>query len=125
MSLVIIQKGFVKAKLPKKEAPTAEVAWEDAFYVPKKFSAGMAEAISGKIIGPEMRFNEILLILKGEAEIVERKTGEKYVIKRGDAVLLKEGAKITITIKKPMRYMHIAVPPRLETQKVYYLEKEE
>jgi|YelNatPaOPRAMG01_1025707.scaffolds.fasta_scaffold102798_2 uncharacterized cupin superfamily protein len=125
MSLIEIKKGIMKTKLPKKEAPTAKVAWEDAFYIPGKFSAGMAETISGKTIGPEMRYNEILLILKGEAEIVERKTGEKYIVKRGDAILLKEGAKVTITVKKPIRYLYVTIPPHSELAEVYYLEKEE
>ena len=65
------------------------------------------------------------MILKGEAEIVERKTGEKYIVKRGDAVLLKEGAKVTITVKRPIRYLYVTIPPHSELAEVYYLEKEE
>jgi len=125
MSLVVVEKGIVRAKLPKKEAPGAKVAWEDAFHIPKKLSAGMAEIISGKTIGPEMRYNEVLLVLEGEAEVRERKTGERQTIKGGDAVLLKEGAKVTISVQKPMRYLYVTVPPHSELAEVYYLEKEQ
>ena len=125
MSFVIVQKGIIGAKLPEKEAPGAEVAWEDAFHIPKQLSAGMAEIRSGRTIGPEMLYNEVLLILEGNAEIVERKTGEKHTIEGGDAVLLKEGAKVTISVEKPMRYLYVTVPPHSELAQVYYLEKEE
>jgi len=125
MALVEIRKGVMSSKLPEQKAPTAKVAWEDSIYVPKSFSAGMAEIRSGKTIGPEMKYNEILLVFDGEAEIKERKTGETNIIKKGDAVLLKKGAKVTITVRTPMRYWYFTVPPHSESTEVYYLEKEE
>jgi len=115
----------MNAKLPEQKAPTAKVAWADSIYVPKSLSAGMAEIISGKTIGPEMKYYEVLLIVEGEAEVKERKTGEKCNIRNGDLVLLKKGANVTIIAKRRMKYLYVTVPPHSEAAEVYYLEKEE
>jgi len=124
MSLVEIRKGFMNAKLPKQEVQTADISWEDAIYVPESFSAGMCEIRSGKLIGPEIRYCEVQLILEGEAEIKERKTGETYAVKKGDAVLIRKGAKVTITAKTPMKFWYITVPPHSELAEVYSEDRE-
>ncbi|MEM4488889.1 MAG: cupin domain-containing protein [Desulfurococcaceae archaeon] len=125
MSFVEVYKNVIESKLSKKEAPTAEVAWDDYIYIPGILSAGIADILSGKTIGPEMQYYEVLLILDGEATVKERRTGEEYNISKGDLIVLKKGAKVTITVKKPMRYLYVTVPPHSEIAKVYYLNKEE
>lgn len=125
MSFVEVYKNVIESKLSKKEAPTAEVAWDDYIYIPGILSAGMADILSGKTIGPEMQYYEVLLILDGEATVKERRTGEEYNISKGDLVVLKKGAKVTIAVKKPMRYLYVTIPPHSEIAKVYYLNKEE
>lgn len=115
MSLVEVCKGFLdNAKLVDQKSPTGIAAWESAFYLPGVLCTGIEEFRSGKIITDEIPHSEALLILEGEGEIRERQKGETILVGKGDIVLLKKGAKLTIIPKSPLKAFFVTVPPYQE-----------
>jgi len=116
MPLVEVEKGFLYVeKLEDQKLLTGEAAWSSAVYLPGVLSAGIEKWISGKVITPEIHHNQVMLILDGEAEIRERSEEKTSVVEAGDVVLLKVGAKLTITPKKPVKCFFVTVPPYQET----------
>lgn len=116
MSLVEVCKGFLEnSKLVDQESPTGIAAWESAFYLPGVLCTGIEEFRSGRIVSDESPHSEVLLILEGEGEIKERKKGETVFVGKGDIVLFKKGAKLTIIPKTPLRAFFVTVPPYQET----------
>ena len=116
MSFVEVCKGFLEnAKLVDQKSPTGNAAWESAFYLPGVLCTGIEEFRSGRIVTEEIPHSEALLILDGEGEIMERNRGETVLVGKGDIVLFKKGAKLTIIPKTPLRAFFVTVPPYQET----------
>jgi len=120
-----IVRNIKDAKLDKQDVPTMDAAWTDLINVPGEISAGIAEMKSGQMVSPELKYNEILLVLEGEMEIKERQSDEAYVLKAGDALLIKKGSKVTNTVKKSVKYLYVTQPPHAEVAETYYIEDED
>ena len=56
-------------------------------------------------------FDEIVLVIKGKIQI--RVDGEKVLLDKGEAILIKKGSKIRFTnpFKEPGQYWSICLPP--------------
>ena len=95
----------------KKNISDIDARWSETVYVPRSMLAGTTEFRNGVFNGSKSRYDEIMLVLEGEADVSDRDTGQTFHILKGDCFLAKIGSRVTLRVKDYLKFWYVAHPP--------------
>lgn len=100
----------VETRLERQEIPNVEFSFKDVAKVPNAILGGFTE-FKGELAMPELPFDEIVLMLKGELEVKDLTNGKIQTVRQGDIFYFSKGTKLSLVAKSPAKWWYVYHPP--------------